>query len=187
MEELKRKLEAVVSTLNKEELDKLFPEMAEFIMKNYGIEAHGKVYFMNEIEFYYYDPLYDDIRIGSKTSHITFERTAAAGCWFIHNYGFDLTFKSDMKQGYGGGILIRSIEDSMTTDTITGPVNCLNELWEETVDAFSATAPNPKIVRIKERIIQFNDPDTRVKVGKVDSWHSLWRFSVKGEKISTKE
>jgi len=185
MENLKKALESIVPTLNKKELDARFPQIAEFLIKNYGIETKGKVYLLNEIEFYYYDSLYDDKRTGSGKSTITYKRTTPAGCWYIHDYGVDLTFNSDEKQGFGGGILIRSIEDpSKPNSFTTGPVNCVNELWEEAVDAFSSSVPNPRIVRVKERDIELNEPDTRVTVDKVDKYQSNWRFTVKGKKIS---
>lgn len=186
MEELKNELESIVPTLSKEDLDFRFPQIAELLMKNYAIESKGKLYLLNEIEFYYYGYSYDDLRIGSKKTHITYERTAFAGCWFIHDYGVDITFKSDKKSGFGGGILIRTIENNSTTDAIIGPKNCVNEIWEEAVNAFSPTAPNPMIVRIKGRDIELNEPDTRVTVDKYDGYNSKWRFTVKGKKVSKK-
>jgi hypothetical protein len=128
--------------------------------------------------------LYDDLRIGSSKTHITYERNAPAGWWFIHDYVVDLTFNSDTNKGFGGGILIRSIEDHTTAKVITGPKNCINELWDEVVDAFSSTAPNPRIVRINEREIELNEPDTRVTVDKYDRYKSKWRFTVKRKMVS---
>lgn len=49
MEDLKNALASIVPALNKENLDKRFPEIAEFLMKNYGIESRGKIYLINEI------------------------------------------------------------------------------------------------------------------------------------------
>lgn len=95
MEELKRTLESIVPTLDKQELDSRFPQIAEFLMKNYGIESRGEIYLLNEIEFYYFDSLYNDFRIGSNKTRITYGRNADAGCWFIHDYGVDLTFNSN--------------------------------------------------------------------------------------------
>lgn len=182
MEELKNKLKSIVPTLNKKELDSLFPEIAEFLMKNYGIESRGEVYLLNEIEFYYYDSLYDDKRTETGKKRITIERTSEAGCWFIHDWGVDLTFKSREAEGYGGGILFRSIESDK--ESITGPKNCVNKLWDEAVDAFSSTAPNPRMVKIPQRIIELNEPTLRIKVGEIDRWKSLWRFTVKGKTVS---
>ena len=184
MENLKKTLKSIVATLSKQELDSRFPLIAEFLMKNYGIESRGKIYLLNEIEFYYYDPLYDDLRIGNSKTRITYERNAPAGCWFIHDYGVDLTFDSNKNKGFGGGILIRSIEESETTKFLIGPKKCVNELWDEAVDAFSSTAPNPKIVRVNEREIELNEPDTRVTVDKYDGYKSKWRFTVKGKIVS---
>lgn len=182
MEDLKKTLKSIVPTLSKQELDSRFPQIAEFFMKNYGIESRGTIYLINEIEFYYYDPLYEDLRTGSSKTRITYERTAQAGCWFIHDYGADLTFDSDKDNGFGGGILIRSIENHATTEVVTGPKNCVNELWDEAVDAFSSTAPNPQIARVNAREIELNEPDTRVTVDKYDGYKSKWRFTVKGKR-----
>lgn len=63
-------------------------------------------------------------------------------------------------------------------------MNCVNALWNEAVDAFSPTAPNPMIVKIVERNIELNDADTRVVVDKLDKWNSNWKFTVKGKKVS---
>lgn len=187
MEFLRNKLKSIVNTLNKEDLDKRFQEIAETLMTNYAIEnSKGGIYFLNEIEFYYYDSLYDDKRSGNGKTRITYERTAPAGSWFIHDCGVDLTFDSDKDKGFGGGILIRAIENSTTQKSIVGPVNCLNELWDEAVDAFSQTAPNPRIVKIEKRNIELNDPDTRVKVEKVDPYQSKWRFTVRGKDVRKK-
>ena len=181
MEELKRTLESIVPTLSKQALDSRFPEIAEFLLKNYGIESRGKIYLLNEIEFYYYDSLYDDKRTEKGTSRITLERTAPAGSWFIHNYGVDLTFNSSKAEGFGGGILLRSIEEMDSGKAFIGPIRCVNELWNEAVDAFSPTAPNPKIVRIPQRSVKLDEPTLRIVVGKIDRWKSLWRFTVKGK------
>ena len=188
MEELKNQLGKVCKDLTKEELDRLFPELAYLFIKNYGIQAKGCIYLLNEIEFYFYGPNYDDIRKDSKTQQtITYKRNSEAGCWFIHDYGVDLTFKSEDKAnaGYGGGILIRSIERKDGEKTITGPKNCVNELWEESVDAFSETAPNPKIVRLENvRDAKLDAATIRITVGKNDPWKSKWRFTVAGKKVS---
>ena len=52
------------------------------------------------------------------------------------------------------------------------------------MNAFSPTAPNPRIVRVKEREIELNEPDTRITVDKYDGYKSKWRFTVKGKKVS---
>lgn len=184
MKELKLMLESVTRQTTKEEMDARFPIMARYIMDNYGIKSGDRLYLLNEIEFYYYNPLYDDLRAGSSKSLITYKRNAAAGCWFFHDYGVDLTFNSSLAEGFGGGILIRSVEDSITHAATVGPVKCVNEMWDDAVDAFSPTAPNPFVVRVGERGITLNEPDTRVTVDKVDRYKSRWNFTVYGKKTS---
>ena len=189
MEKLKQLLESVTPNLTKEELYIRFPEMAELIMKNYVIKSRGEIFYLNELEFYYFDPKYDDKRLGKGKSRITYERNAPAGAWYIHRYGVDLTFMSvidekNVEESFGGGILIRSIENSETHEAITGPVNCVDYLWDEAVDAFTPTAPNPMMIRVEERIIELNDASTRIVVDKADKWKSNWRFTVKDKKVS---
>ncbi len=76
-----------------------FEEIAFNLLNNFVIRKGDKLYRMVEIEFYY--NLTD-------TANITYERITEAGEWFNHDFGVDLTFKSD-ENSYGG-ILLRSIE-----------------------------------------------------------------------------
>ena len=76
-----------------------FKSIAKNLLNNFVIRKGDKLYRMVEIEFYY--NLTD-------TAHITYERMTEAGEWFNHDFGVDLTFKSNEKSY--GGILIRSIE-----------------------------------------------------------------------------
>lgn len=178
MENLKNALKSIVPSLSKSDLDSKFPVIAELLMSNYGVETQGQIYFFNEVEFYYYDPLYNDLTSSSK-HRITYDRNALAGCWLIHSYGVDLTFTSNKDEGYGGGILIRSIEASGSQKAVVGPVKCVEALWEESVDAFISTAPNPKIIKIPKRDIELDVPTKRIKI---DS-ENKWRFTIKGKNV----
>ena len=183
MEKLKKRLTEVNKFLNETELDALFPDLAKFFMGNYCIKGKkDKKYYINEIEFYFFGDNYDDLRTSKKESTVTYPRNAKAGCWYIHNYGVDLTFDSNKKEKFGGGILIRSVEDNCG-NVFDGPVKCVNEMWEEAVCAFEETAPNPVIIPEK-RIIELDEPTLRIAVGKDDSHKKLWRFKVKGKKVS---
>ena len=53
----------------------------------------------------------------------------------------------------------------------------------EAVCAFKETAPNPVVIPEK-RIIELDEPTLRIAVGKDDSHKKLWRFTVKGKKVS---
>lgn len=181
MEELMKRLLEVNKSLNESELDALFPDLAKFFMGNYCIESKGNKYFINEIEFYFYGDNYDDLRTNKKST-VTYSRNATAGCWYIHDYGVDLTFESNENQKFGGGILLRTVEDK-DNNVFDGPVKCVNEMWEEVVSAFEITAPNPIIIPEK-RDIELDEPTLRIAVGKDDSHQKLWRFTVKGKKVS---
>lgn len=181
MEELMKRLLEVNKSLNESELDALFSDLAKFFMGNYCIESKGNKYFINEIEFYFYGDNYDDLRTNKKST-VTYSRNAKAGCWYIHDYGVDLTFESNEKQKFGGGILIRTVED-IEKNVFDGPVKCVNEMWEEAVSAFKTTAPNPVIIP-RKRDIELDEPTLRISVGKDDLYKKLWRFTVKGKKVS---
>lgn len=181
MEELKNRLLEIHKSMNESELDTKFSALAEFIMGNYCIESKGKKYFMNEIEFYFYGENYDDLRMNKKGT-VTYPRTSEAGCWYIHRYGVDLTFESNKKSKYGGGILIRTVEDD-DNKVFDGPVKCVNEMWEEAVSAFNPTAPNPVIAPCHREIELDEKPTLRITAGKDDLHKKLWRFTVKGKKV----
>lgn len=89
-----------------------------------------------EIEFYFKNNNHND--------NVTIERTEDAGMWWLHDYGVDLSFKSDESQKFYGGILIRSIIPFNETNNqlnekkaIYGPRNCCWHLFYS-----SALEPN---------------------------------------------
>ena len=174
MERLKKLLVSVKPNLTKEELDELFPEIAMALIGVYGIRKGNELYYFREIEFYYYDPLYDDMRSGEKR-RITYERTCRPGLWFFLSSGVDLTFESDKDLGYGGGILIREIEKAGTVDIVSGPKRCEWELFDETADAFTGQATIPRIVEA-ERLDVIAKAFVRRNLEAKDPWQSLWRF-----------
>lgn len=88
----------VLTETNPSKIESIFKCIAENLLNNFVIRKGDKLYRMVEIEFYY--NLTD-------TAHITYERMTKAGEWFNHDFGVDLTFKSNEKSY--GGILIRSI------------------------------------------------------------------------------
>jgi len=181
MEKLINKLVEINKSMTEAELDAKFSDLAKFFMGNYCIVNKGKKYFVNEIEFYFYGENYDDLRTDSNST-VTYARNSKAGCWYIHNYGVDLTFDSNKEQKYGGGILIRTVEDN-DKNVFDGPMKCVNEMWEEAVSAFKDTAPNPVVIP-KQRNIELDKPTLRKAVGAKDYHKKLWRFTVKGKKVS---
>lgn len=110
--------------------DEYFSEIADLLMNHCLIRKGDNEYEIVEIEFYLFTPEHQDV--------ITYPRKIGAGMWYFHQSGVDLTFNSDSTRF--GGILIKGIcQIGKDSKTITGPVNCVNELWDE----FNAL--NPKI------------------------------------------
>ena len=169
------------ANMNTKDIEDRFEQIALMVFESFAIQKGEKKCLFKEIEFYFYGANYDDLRINKKST-VTYPRNANAGCWYIHDYGVDLTFESNEKQKFGGGILIRTVEDNYG-NVFDGPVKCVNEMWEEAVCAFKETAPNPVVIPEK-RIIELDEPTLRIAVGKDDSHKKLWRFTVKGKKVS---
>ena len=119
-----------------------FSEIADILLfKSYIMTAKCK-YRILELEFYFKNNNHDD--------NVTIERTEDAGMWWLHDYGVDLSFKSDEGKKFYGGILIRSvipINDSSNLlnkkEPIFGPRNCCWYLFYS-----SALEPNmvPQII-----------------------------------------
>lgn len=106
---------------------------------NHCINCNGTKYYFAEIEFYYYDSeRYLQNCEQYKWQEVTYPRTCAAGAIFYHLSGMDICFESNLpkdfknkKEGYGGGILIRSIweKDDKGNKIITvGPLTCVNKI-----------------------------------------------------------
>ena len=89
----------VLTETDPSKIESIFKDIAKNLLNNFVIRKGDELYRMVEIEFYC--NLTD-------TAHITYDRMTEAGEWFNHDFGVDLTFKSNNKSY--GGILIRSIE-----------------------------------------------------------------------------
>lgn len=96
-----------------------FDRIAKILMNNCAISKGNNRYEIVEIEFYLFTPDHQDV--------ITYPRNCAAGQWFFHPSGVDLTFESNHE--HFGGILIRSIKRIKDGQLILGPLNCVEELW----------------------------------------------------------
>jgi len=111
-------------------IESIFKSIAKNLLNNFVIRNGDKLYRMVEIEFYY--NLTD-------LANITYERMTEAGEWFNHEYGVDLTFKSNEKSY--GGILIRSIEcDGIFCN---GPRKSRDLLFQ--IDAFGEKDDVPRL------------------------------------------
>ncbi|MDE5790816.1 MAG: hypothetical protein K2H96_06280 [Muribaculaceae bacterium] len=152
-----------------------FKEIADLLLNNCAITKGERKYEIVEIEFYFFASDHQDV--------ITYPRKMAAGQWYFHQSGVDLTFASNDKQF--GGILLRGIKpltpsdnDDSTGMLILGPQKCVDELW----DSFDAFKPEvseyPTIIEdtslckdegIKEYKRWINIPEEKKRL-KISDW-----------------
>ena len=134
MEKLIEKLKNPFDGLKKDEFqDKCF-YIAIDLFCNYYINCNGKVFYLTEIEFYYWDK----DKWNEEWNRITYPRISEAKDLFFHLSGVDICFKSfyneeklDDKAKFGG-ILIRAIRDDKG-NIIAGPWNCMLKMLNECI------------------------------------------------------
>ena len=119
--------------------DTEFERIADALFNRFAIRKGDRLYRFVEIEFYH--NLTDPAPIDS----ITYPRTSAAGQFFFHQSGVDLTFLSHRSgsEPRFGGILIRSIRHD--DRFILGPYKVMDELFDS-FDAFGRVSGFPEIV-----------------------------------------
>ncbi len=129
-------LERVKQIETGEDLQKYFEGLAKTLFNQIDILAGKDRYSLAEIEFYYQNAIFKDGQYKD-----TYARTKTAGRLFWHLSGIDICFESKEKEGYFGGILIRSIikEDG---SLITGPMCCSDELLNSCVQSSSIEKPS---------------------------------------------
>ncbi|MBR0502203.1 MAG: hypothetical protein IJJ77_03060 [Paludibacteraceae bacterium] len=132
-EDLKKDLQEPIEKLNGSNVQETFKEIAEKLFKNYYIQCGEKKYYFAEIEFYYYSDKSPD---SDGWQGVTYDRIKNVGDLFYHLSGCDICFNSKLEKnkdkkdemvGFGGGILIRSIEDEEGNVT-AGPMTCVNKM-----------------------------------------------------------
>lgn len=136
MERLKQLLSTLDANSSVDCIKSTFSEIAEILLFKSYIKTANNNYRILEIEFYFKNKNHND--------NVTIERTEDAGMWWLHDYGVDLSFKSDESQKFYGGILIRSIIPFNETSNqlnekkaIYGPRKCCWHLFYS-----SALEPN---------------------------------------------
>ena len=115
-------------------------DIAKTLIGKYCIKSGDRYYYFAEIEFYYYDA----INWNEKWNEETYARNECkAGKLFFHLSGIDICFNSNLpkdfkkkKQGFGGGILIRSIMeyDKENKVVTVGPLTCVNKMLNDCID-----------------------------------------------------
>jgi hypothetical protein len=159
MEDLKTIL-GKVEGITEANANERFTEIAKELFCNYEIKKGDKTYDFVELEFYYYSDKHKDI--------MTYPRNTVAGEWFNHRSGVDITFKSEKKvhaeatsvkdeiaeNVFGGGILIKSIQEKGSSEPTGGVFKTWDILFEHMgiINPDELEVPNyfPQIVRKAE-------------------------------------
>ncbi len=143
MKKLKQLLSELDTNSSATIIQKTFSDIADILLFHSYIKTEYGKYRLLEIEFYFKNKNHRD--------NVTINRETKEGMWWLHDYGVDLSFKSDDTNkmdddaNYYGGILIRSMM-SLDNDTqnkreiFFGPKNCCWELFYSSA-LEHATAP----------------------------------------------
>ena len=121
--------------------DEYFRMLAESLFCNFQIRNGNDVFRFVEMEFY--------LRATeSKDRKIAYDRVTAAGEWFLHDNGVDLSFESN--DDFYGGILIRAMKQCKSYhdagEFINGPRKCS---WY-ILDGLNAFGKNERCGRVEE-------------------------------------
>ena len=154
LDDLKRKLGKEWLIDGERSIQDKFGELATMLLGNVAIRKGGKIYAIEEIEFYLYHDSHRDI--------ITYPRNCEAGRWFFHASGVDIAFESHVEMkineknvckphltrtAFFGGILIRAISETASGIHIKGPMKVVDELFDQ-FDAFGNLTDFPTLVAI---------------------------------------
>ncbi len=153
IEKFVEKLEKFNSDTKTENWSELFRDVAEDLIRNFQIKFGESIFDILEVEVYFYNQYHRD---GCVHKH-----NLNAGSWRGHLSGLDITFGSNIKSDcvkkeckechescHYGGILIRSIKNTITNEIINGPLSTvLNGLLQ----GFLITSSPVFSLRNKER------------------------------------
>ena len=149
MEELRELLSSLNENSSKEDVQSTFSTIAEILLyKSHIVTTYGK-YRMLEIEFYFYNSKHKDT--------VTIPRDEKPGMWWLHDWGVDISFRSEKEKGYYGGILIRSLKNEDKDDYIFGPKKCCWEL-------FYSSAIKPTETPYIEEKIYMGEPESNKRI-----------------------
>ena len=155
MEQLRELMSKLNAKSEKDEIARVFKQIAEIIETKLVINDNDVKYRIIDFEFYFYNQYHQDISVHPRKSE--------ALCWYINDFGgIDLNFKSEISisksnpfkyklngNSYFGGILIRQIQRLYSDDKFVfdGPLKVATLF--RFLDATSRMQNNP-ILEIQE-------------------------------------
>lgn len=175
--DLKRILENPKDLIKGDSLDMdACKKLAKALVTEFWIRKGSQHYWITDLEFYIYTDSHRDI--------ITYPRNCEAGCWFFHDSGVDITFKSNVefakdlkskkskpkltKDSVFGGILLRGIDPVEPLNLPDGAILKLDgphKLCDHLFDQFNALAADDSFPLLEPsgetRTIVLPDPVAR--------------------------
>ena len=169
MDNLKQLLSCLNDKSSVEDVQKTFAQIAEILLYKSHLETSLGKYRMIEIEFYFNNQWPRDSN--------TIPRIEEPGMWWLHEWGVDISLNS--KNGFYGGVLIRSIIDEDEDRYICGPQKCCQELF------YSSALDECKSPRIVEGMDYPGIPrHTRRQLKSIDKWEKAgYRYYVSEIKL----
>ncbi len=130
MEDLKQLLD-LSALQSAQDIENRFSDLVATLFADYYIQKGTDRYDFVEVELYYYCLVHPDAT--------TYPRNAKPGEWFFHDCGTDITFKSFYEldnnekikaESKFGGIFIRGLKKNDKNEYISGPIACMNTLFD---------------------------------------------------------
>ena len=167
--------------VTKENATEIFGKVAKNLMSEFKIIKDEDEYQIIELEFYWCSSNHPDTSV--------YPRSLGAGNWFFHPSGVDISLnsccKEDLKQykekwynliyskdekqedklkeligeSYYGGILIRTLRNLKDETITSGPLNCLDLLFDSLPADGSGHHKLPKIEKVEENLLKINPDD----------------------------
>ena len=154
IDELKRLL-TIKADADSSLIEQRFEEISTLLLNHCCIKRGSKVFYIEEIEFYFYNSNHRDL--------ITYPRSTKALQWYLNAFGgIDLTFDSHVttqndgkKETFSldersafGGILLRKF--SYENENINYPMNCAYKMFD-ILDAVSRPEDYPILIECEDR------------------------------------
>lgn len=177
-------LKKLLSTVPVNDYPAWFQNIAMLLFNNYAIKTDSNTYRITEIEFYYHDEHHRDLTTYGyidKTKNYLDRIRRHKGAqyktltWFFHYSGIDLVIGNENAPG---GVLIRAIENNVTSEKVTGPLVVLLELLNQQMSVDGTKRLLLELIPHKYEKLQTPVTKQRIGLGQSDNPERLYNFSI---------
>lgn len=177
-------LKKLLSTVSDNDYPKWFENIAIILFNNCAIKTDSNTYRITEVEFYYHNEHHQDLTtygyIDKTKKYLDRIRRHKEAqykplTWFFHYSGVDLVIGNDNAPG---GVLIRSIENIVTGEKVTGPLVVLLELLNQQISVDGSKTLLLELIPNKYEKLQTPVTKQRIGLGQFDYKERLYNFSI---------